>query len=166
MEQSVGWKQLDGGPRPYVTVSGIAYDSEGNFPLLYRSSAVRSAKECWSLPSGLHEIGLDVHAQFSIELAEELSLKTVDGTSELVGVYENIARIDGFHWVILLMTVKVETLSTLANKEPEKHSMIDIVPFTRLTHDPCLGKTSWAPGLESALRTYHLDLHRSIVRHK
>jgi ADP-ribose pyrophosphatase YjhB (NUDIX family) len=165
MEDTTIWKHLAGGPRPYVTVSGMAYDSMGNFPVIYRSSKVRSAKECWSLPSGLHEIGLDIHHQFSVELAEELGLTAVPGTGEVVGVYENIARVDGYHWVILLMTVKVETLDTLVNREPDKHPMIDKVNVRLLEQDHTLGKTSWAPCLGAALEKYHRELAASIRRH-
>lgn len=141
-------------PRPYVTTSGLAVDPAGNFPILYRSDKVRSAKNCWSLPSGLHEIGSTLEEQFSTELREELNLE-VDPSCKTVkvGVYENIARCDGYHWVIVLLVARVKTLETLVNREPDKHSEIKLVNFNQLNTNEFLELT-WAPGLGDALRLY------------
>jgi len=133
--------------RPYTTVSGIAFDSKGNFPLLHRSENVRSARNCWSLPSGLHEVGLTMQEQFSIELREEMGLITVPHTNRVISDYENI-RPDGddkpgWHWVIKFMVVRVETLETLINNEPDKHDKIEIVNYLSNWWE----NRQWAPKL-------------------
>ncbi len=145
-------------PRPYVTTSGLAIDPAGNFPILYRSDKVRSAKNCWSLPSGLHEIGLTLEDQFATELKEELGL-AVDFNHKMVrvGVYENIAKCDGYHWVIVLLVARVMTLETLVNREPDKHSEIKIVNYNQLTDNEFLELT-WAPGLGEALCAHRNSL--------
>lgn len=160
----VPWKMLRDSsgeiePRPYVTTSGIAIDSNGNFPILYRSDKVRSAKNCWSLPSGLHEIGSTLEDQFATELQEELGLE-VDFNSPIskIGVYENIARCDGYHWVIVMLVAKVRTLDTLINREPDKHSEIRLVNFEQLLRKEFLDMT-WAPGLGKALNDFKFQLH-------
>lgn len=159
MSDPIPWKFLRNAEghtehRPYVTTSGLAVDPAGNFPILYRSDKVRSAKNCWSLPSGLHEIGLTLEDQFAAELREELNLE-VDPSCKTakVGVYENIAACDGYHWVIILLVTRVKTLETLVNREPDKHSEIRIVNFNQLTTSEFLGLT-WAPGLGDALKSY------------
>jgi ADP-ribose pyrophosphatase YjhB (NUDIX family) len=154
------WKSF-AEPRPYVTVSGFAYDSNGTFPLLYRSDKVRSAKNCWSLPSGLHEVGLTFEEQFAAELKEELNLEPVTGKGHLVGIYENIAVIDSWHWCIVMMAMQVKTLDTLVNKEPERHSAIQRVHFNRLQEDDLL-EMAWAPSLKEALEKYRLRAYEAI----
>lgn len=139
--------------RPYVTVSGFAYDDNLNFPILYRSDKVRSAKNCWSLPSGLHEIGMRMEDQFCTELQEELNLNPIASSALHVGVYENIAACDGFHWVIHIFVVRVKSLATLINKEPDKHSRIMFKNVDALYEDPTLG-LEWSPGLGDALKKY------------
>lgn len=140
-------------PYPYVAVSGIAYDLDGNFPLLYRSDKVRSAKNCWSLPSGLHELGLTIESQFCNELSEELNLDPIWETARRVHTYENISVADNYHWVINMNVVRVETLETLVNKEPDKHSEIAIVHYRDLLDDegPLINR-DWSPGLQLALK--------------
>jgi len=138
-------------PRPYVTVSGIAIDDQGRFPLLHRSLKVRSARDCWSLPSGLHEVGLSEREQFAVELREEMGLEAFPDASAIIGHYENI-RPDGpdqpgWHWVIVVMVMRVRTLETLVNSEPEKHDQIDVVDYRQ----PWLEGRTWAPKLKEFL---------------
>ena len=122
--------------RPYVTVIGFAMDGQGKFPIFFRSNKVRSAKNAWSMPSGLHEIGLPWWQQFSNELKEELNLDTIQGTARKIGFYEAIIHDkpgeDNWHWVLLLMAMRVKTLETMVNKEPEKHSDVRIVTAAEL----------------------------------
>lgn len=124
------WNKFDE-PRPYVTVSGLALDARGRMILLHRSEKVRSARNCWSLPSGLHEVGLTMAEQFGQELREELNLTPIIEKHAMIGMYENI-RPDGddrpgWHWVIGVMAMRVESLDSLTNKEPDKHDQVDIV---------------------------------------
>lgn len=157
------WKMFDA-PRPYNTVSGIAFDAEGRFPLLYRSDKVRSAKNAWSIPSGLAEIGFTSQQQFAIELAEELKLDVLDVTKTTIhGLYENIAcnrpNEDNWHWVISVLSVQVATLDTLINKEPHKHSEIRIV--SAVDFDP--GQLVWTPGLGEWMEEHWLGVRQHIL---
>ena len=119
------WNKFDH-PRPYVTVSGFAVDDSGRFPILHRSDKVRSAKDCWALPSGLHEVGISMADQFSVELFEELGLRT-DSDATPIGVYENIAHVDQWHWTIVVLAVRVPTLDGIVNREVDKHDKMSIV---------------------------------------
>lgn len=172
------WKKFDDA-RPYMAVSGIAVDRHGNFPILYRSDKVRSAKNSWSLPSGLHEVGRSLAGQFAEELEEELNLQCMPSRAKISHVYENIAGIewadqpdldvwppkenrlmveggDSWHWVIALLVIPVKTLSTLVNKEPDKHSEIRVVNMTEL--GGLITQLKWAPNLGPALREAKNDI--------
>lgn len=119
-------------PRPYVTVSGFAFDGNGRFAALHRSANVRSAANCWALPSGLHEVGYTGPEQFCIELKEELNLDADPKSAVLIGHYENIRpdkTEEGWHWFIVVYAVKVKTLETIVNSEPHKHDEIKVVPI-------------------------------------
>lgn len=158
------WEKFDA-PRPYNTTSGFAYDAEGRFPILYRSDKVRSAKNAWSIPSGLAEIGFTSQQQFAIELKEELGLDVLDvRKTKIHGLYENIAcnrpNEKNWHWVISVLSVQVATLDTLINKEPHKHS--EILFMSAADFDP--SKLVWTPGLGewmaahwAAVRAHILD---------
>jgi ADP-ribose pyrophosphatase YjhB (NUDIX family) len=158
---SGAWKKFDDA-RPYAAVNGFAYDSKGRFPIMFRSDKVRSAKNAWSMPSGLHETGYSLQQQFCIELEEELGLKPIVETCEIVGVYENIACVDDWHWVINIMTVQVETLDTLVNKEPDKHPTIEKPGI--LEFQDMIESRVWTPGLQEALRRYYFAVAHSIQR--
>jgi ADP-ribose pyrophosphatase YjhB (NUDIX family) len=156
------WKKFDA-PRPYSTCSGIAFDAEGRFPILYRSDKVRSAKNAWSIPSGLAEIGFTSQQQFAIELKEELGLDVLDvRNTRIHGLYENIAcnrpNEDNWHWVISVLSVQVETLDTLINKEPHKHSEIRIVSVADF--DPAT--LVWTPGLGEWMAEHWVDVRTHI----
>ena len=147
-------------PRPYVTTMGICFDQHGNFPVQFRSDKVRSAKNAWSLPCGLHEVGYTLPEQLDIELWEELKLRIHISTAKIVGVYENLALVDGYHWVIVLMTTQLKThLSRLINKEPDKHSKIEIVNYMEAAK---VLNRPWTPGLGEAMHRYYWDICRSI----
>jgi len=154
------WKSFTE-PRPYVTVSGFAYDSKGTFPIIYRSDKVRSAKNCWAVPSGLHEVGLSLDEQFAAELQEELNLEPVTGKADIVGVYENIAEVDSWHWVIIVVTMRVKTLDTMINKEPDRHTEIRKIELKSLMDDSLI-QLPWAPSLGTALEKYRLKIYESI----
>lgn len=145
-------------PKPYVSVSGFAYDSTGRFPILWRSDKVRSAKNCWSLPSGLHEVGLTFQEQFATELKEELGLEPILSTGKILGVYENIAVVDNWHWCIAVLAMRVETLDTLVNKEPDKHSKIDFLTVFDLQYPlRKIYSMTWGPHLKEAILAHRLE---------
>jgi len=115
-------------PRPQIAVQGFAFNKAGQFPILYRTDKVRSAKNCWSLPSGLHEVGLTYAQQFSNELEEELGLKTIklangEPCCYHLGSYENILPNEGWHWCMQMLAVMIED-GPIVNKEPDKHDPI------------------------------------------
>ena len=116
------WKQFDV-PRPQVVVSGFAVNSKGEFPILWRTDKVRSAPNCWSLPSGLHEVGLTKAQQFSNELEEELGLIPNSEICLNLGSYENILPEEGWHWSLDVLAIPVLD-GVITNKEPDKHDPI------------------------------------------
>jgi len=146
--------------RPYVTVIGFAMDGQGKFPIFFRSNKVRSAKNAWSMPSGLHEIGLPWWQQFSNELKEELNLDTIQGTARKIGFYEAIISgrpgEDNWHWVLLLVAIRVKTLDTLINREPEKHSDVRIITATELFVQ--FIDKQWTMNLKEALVEYQAKI--------
>lgn len=112
-------------PRPYTSLCVIAVDRHGRIPVLYRGGNVRSAKNCWSLPTGLHEVGLTAEEQAQVELTEELGISCLAKHMRQVGMYENISVEDSWHWVIQVFVVPtLSNLDTLENKEPEKHDEV------------------------------------------
>jgi ADP-ribose pyrophosphatase YjhB (NUDIX family) len=136
---------------PQCVVSGFAVDKDGRFPILFRSDKVRSAKNAWSIPSGLHEVGLTKEQQFCNELMEELGVAPALETCVEIGSYENIiqgsATEDPWHWDLHVLFVLVETLDCLVNKEPDKHSKIELVKI-----DDLPDFSPWAPGLGEFLK--------------
>lgn len=156
------WKTLGRGP--HFTVSGFAYDRDAFFPILYRSDKVRSAKNAWSIPSGLAELGLNSAQQFAVELKEELGLEVLDvHETKLHGYYENIVcnklGEDNWHWVIGVLSVQVKTLDTLINTEPHKHS--EIRKISAVDFDP--RSLVWTPGLGEWMNSHWRAVQRHIL---
>jgi len=151
-------------PRPYVTVIGFAMDSQGRFPIFFRSDKVRSAKNAWSMPSGLHEVGYSYGEQFGVELGEELNLEPISPAKK-IGYYEAIIYgkngEDNWHWVMLMMAMRVKTLDTLANKEPEKHSDIQIITVAEL-FDSYISRP-WTMGLKEALVEHKSIIEQTVI---
>ena len=143
-------------PKPNVTTSGFAFDGDGRFPILFRGPNVRSARNVWSLPSGLHECGFSLGDQFCVELKEECNLEADPRSALSVAVYENIApdmpenpTAPQWHWVIHVLAVRVKTLETFVNKEPDKHPEIKFVDVNELQLS--LQNDSWHPSLRQTL---------------
>jgi len=143
-------------PKPNVTTSGFAFDRNGRFPILYRGPNVRSARNIWSLPSGLHECGFTLGQQFCVELKEECNLEADPKSVTNVAVYENIApdiheNADAaqWHWVLHILAVRVKTLESFVNKEPDKHPEIRFVTTNELRLS--LDNDPWHPSLREAL---------------
>jgi len=149
----VGWKKFDE-PRPYATIGGIAFDDHGRLPILYRGPNIRSAKNCWSLVTGLHEVGLTAAEQFAAELKEECGVEACFDTFDPIniGFFENIApEIENapndpqWHWIIHITALRVKTLETFVNKEPDKHPEHRIVTLEELFD--FIPHSKWAGGL-------------------
>lgn len=123
------WK-MNKGPVPQSVVQMIPIDRGGRVLVMHRSDKVRSARNVWSFPSGMHEIGHAQDYECARELLEEYSL--VADRVRLLGVYENIAgdpepNVEQYHWVISLYGVLVYDLDKFVNNEPEKHDRTTIV---------------------------------------
>lgn len=113
------WRKFDD-PTPYPVVAGFAINRDNQFIFLHRSDKVRSAPNCWSLPSGLHEVGESMISCFERELYEELRVRRMERTPvTILPAYENIPG-DGWHWVISTVVVFVEGFE-FTNLEPDKH---------------------------------------------
>lgn len=147
-------------PKPNVTTSGFAFDETGRFPILFRGPNVRSARNIWSLPSGLHENGFTLAGQFCNELQEECNLTADPATARKIGVYENIApdmpedeSAAQWHWVIHILAVRVKTLETFINKEPDKHPEIKFITVSDLLDS--LQHDTWHPSLRTALLEHY-----------
>ena len=140
---------------PHSCVMGVAVDKNGYFPIIHRSKEVRSARDRWSFPSGLHEVGLTQPEQLSVELKEELGLATQvtpDGLMkycELVGNYENIvtgsATEPPWHWVISVFVIQIEDAHAFVNSEPDKHDKVRVVHY----NDFYPSEFNWTDGLWS-----------------
>lgn len=149
------WKRFDE-PRPYAVTGGFAFDGSGHFPIMFRGPGVRSARNSWSLVTGLHETGLTLAEQFAVELEEELGLEADPSTAVNIGFFENIApeleshpEETQWHWVIHILGVKVKTLETMKNKEPQKHPEIKVIGV-----DDLLGVNPWSGGLGEFINSH------------
>lgn len=115
---------------PRHVVQFIPVDHNGHFLVLHRSNKVRSARNVWSFPSGLHEIGSFIYEEVKRELLEEFDLPCVGVRP--IGAYENIAgdnkAVEQYHWVISLLVAQVPcSLHAAVNKEPDKHDVMEIL---------------------------------------
>jgi ADP-ribose pyrophosphatase YjhB (NUDIX family) len=173
------WNTLGRGP--HVTVCGFLLDEQGRFPVLYRGPGVRSVKNCWSLPSGLHESGLTLPEQLAVEAMEELNVKVApNATHRHLGCYENLMTGEGWHWVVHVLAVYPCDLSGLTNKEPDKHPDVGLARFLDVPVDTTGLKGSecrlvrcgsdeplvpWSPGLDEFLFDHpHLPVILEAVR--
>ena len=103
---SIDWKE----PKvPRHVVQFIFLDPKGRFMVMRRSNTVRSARNCWSFPSGMHEIGQTIGETIAREAEEEYGITEILQRIQLC-TYENIAGDEGgpqYHWVISLYAVLV-----------------------------------------------------------
>lgn len=110
---------------PRTAVQMIPVDLEGRVLLMHRSDKVRSAKNVWSFPSGLHDIGETLFQTLERELWEEYQMAPFGGS--FIGVYENIAgdpEGEQYHWVVLLFAALVPDVRLAVNREPDKHDQM------------------------------------------
>lgn len=110
----------------------IPVDKTGSVLVMHRSGKVRSARNVWSFPSGLHEVGNLIDDEAKRELHEEYELPVI-GTRH-IGVYENVAgdadAEEQYHWVITLVAALVACpVSCAVNREPDKHDDMKVIPI-------------------------------------
>lgn len=124
---------------PRFVVQMLPVDDKRRCLVMHRSNNVRSARNVWSFPSGLQDIGEHWPEACSRELREEYGL---DAQRLLIsGIYENIAGDDEnydkpqWHWVILVVAVKVADVTQAINREPEKHDKMEFIDFETLLED-------------------------------
>jgi ADP-ribose pyrophosphatase YjhB (NUDIX family) len=106
----------------------------GNVLVIHRSNKVKSARNCWSIPTGTHEIGETSEHCIVRELHEEFNLKVTN--TRIFGQYENIAgdhdQEEQYHWILSVYLVSVGTFNGMWNKEPELHDRFKIVHWKNL----------------------------------
>lgn len=133
---STTWKRTDGAV-PLHVVQMIPIDRQGRLLVMHRGPNVRSARNVWSFPSGMHDIGEDILATASRELEEEYGLRVI--ASKTVGTYENIAgdkdATEHYHWVITVLLVVVDDVTRAINKEPDKHDAIEYPHWSCIVRD-------------------------------
>lgn len=117
------WKPPPTKPVPLHVMQMIPFDYQERVLVMHRSSKVRSARNCWSFPSGLHDIGESYRLCAHRELNEEYGL--VSKQIYPMGLYENIAgdsdAEEQYHWVITVVGALVDDVRVAVNKEPKKH---------------------------------------------
>ena len=148
--------------RPYLSVMGIPFDKRGDILILYRSDKVRSAKNVWSFPSGLGEVGLTPEEQLLIELHEEFNLTSSLDRVEQLTSFQNIAINDNWHWHITLYAVEIDSFSQIINKEPDKHSSYEIISYHSLRTGTITQK-KWSNGLDAIINSE--PMRNKIYRH-
>jgi ADP-ribose pyrophosphatase YjhB (NUDIX family) len=121
---------------PRHVVQMFCVDRLGRVLVIHRSNKVRSARNIWSLPSGMHDVGETIETTIDRELEEEFAIKP-DAYGYL-GVYENIAgdptAKEQYHWVITCFACRIPTFDVLVNREPEKHDQFAFVDLSVLKH--------------------------------
>jgi 8-oxo-dGTP pyrophosphatase MutT (NUDIX family) len=124
---------------PLHVVQMIAVDPSRRMLLMHRGPNVRSARNVWSFPTGMHDVGESIPQTAVRELHEEYGLRCQGHSVIPLGVYENIAgdpdATEHYHWVINVVAVFVPSLEVAVNKEPEKHDDMQFAPI-HLWMDP------------------------------
>lgn len=177
---------------PRSVVQTFVFDKEGRFLLMHRSNKVRSARNVWSIPSGVQDIGETQEETLVRELKEEFDL--VPKAILLIGLYDNIAgdtvsycrfcdspshkehtchlletqiyqpAPEQYHWVISLFLVEVDSLLDATNMEPDKHDVLAIIQFDEILHDDFQTKYPMHPTLTQWLTQHKEILYGTIVR--
>lgn len=128
-KQTTQWARFEHAV-PVPCLQMIVVDPSGRVLLLHRSEKVRSVRNVWSLPSGLHDVGETMEECAKRELKEEFSLEAY-GAMHHVAAYDNIvADGDGgqsWHWLLNLVVLTVPDVTSMVNNEPDKHDMVDYV---------------------------------------
>ena len=121
------WQQNPCASIPRHVLQMIVVDPSHRMLAMHRGPNVRSARNVWSFPSGLHDIGETAIACAARELHEEYNLVAMKTC--FLGQYENIAGDEPgtpqYHWVITMLGVIVNSLEDAINKEPDKHDKME-----------------------------------------
>jgi ADP-ribose pyrophosphatase YjhB (NUDIX family) len=163
------WKQLDL-PMAYAVVQGIVVDRQGGVLAMHRSANVRSAPNCWSFPSGLHDVGSSLGDNMSREIKEEYGLDVAAGNWKPLGVYENITGVEEdesgmqWHWIIHVMCARVWDWAGLVNREPDKHDAMSIWRIGHLADPIFLDAHLFHPSGDAWLRRGGHELVMKLVR--
>lgn len=150
-------------PRPYVNIMGFAYDQHGKFLVIHRSDKVRSARNVWSFPGGLHECGDSFAERFATECHEEFGLYVMPTKFRIIGVYEavmNGTNEPNWHWVNLLCAAQVVSFRDLGNREPEKHDAYTIINYNTLFSDYI--NRPWSKGTVNALLQFSPQIKAAV----
>ena len=143
------------GRGPHVGVMGFLFDEAFRFPILFRGPNVRSVKNCWSIPAGLHENGLTMPEQLAVEGMEEVGAAVSIVTNHrYLGAYENIVKDENWHWVMNVLALYPVDLQYVTNMEPDKHTEVTLARFHENEIVRCdTGEvvTNWSPGLSEWL---------------
>jgi len=121
------------GAWPHVTVAALVLDQSRQHTLMiHRSPHVRSAKNCWSVPTGLLEHGEEIEPALLREVEEEVGLpggKVLRPTA----VFGNV--VDGYHWVLILRAVVYPRVVDMwRNLEPDKHDRVMTMTVGECAH--------------------------------
>ena len=140
------WRQL-AEPTPVHSLQMLLIDRDDRLLLMHRSATVRSARNVWSFPSGIHEIGETMFNACARELQEELKLDPVPGAMMHLGCYENIMPEpeEPWHWILSVIAVVVPDVTKFVNTEPDKHDEIRCVPFMEMVHDKFWSEFNFHP---------------------
>jgi ADP-ribose pyrophosphatase YjhB (NUDIX family) len=159
----IAYKKFDV-PTPYPVVGCFAVDEAGQFPILHRSLTVRSARNQWALPTGLHDVGVPAAEILRRELVEELNLVMLpDVTPVDIGTYERLGdKTDPWHWVITMFAVRVETLDVLRNMEPDKHDEVKLLPRLAVLGGTLTGMIG-QPELRAFIESRRFDIFQAIA---
>ena len=154
---SIRWAQSMQ-PEARVVVEVWPVTRDGWTVVHHRSETVRSARNIWSFPTGLLEIGETFTERATKELMEEHSVVAI-GEGIVLGAYANIApdlasnsRNEQFHWIVIQVGIIVSSLDeeTIKNNEPTKHDQVEVHSLGKL-----LQKSWWSDHtFSSAFQTY------------
>jgi ADP-ribose pyrophosphatase YjhB (NUDIX family) len=139
-------------PRCAVQVFCIDYDHR--LLLLHRGPKIRSARNVWSFPTGLHDIGERIH-----ECAAR---------AELISVYENIAgdadSAEQYHWVMMIVGVLVQDCTKAQNLEPDKHDDMRYVDMYMLGSESFFNQYKFHDSLRDHVKYFHRNIIKGLER--
>ncbi len=151
-------------PRTAVQVFAIDYDQR--LLLLHRGPNIRSARNVWSFPTGLHDIGERIHEAAARELMEEVGLQA--RRAELISVYENIAgdsdAIEQYHWVMLIVCCIVDDVRKAVNIESDKHDDMQYVDMYSLGKESFFNTYKFHDSLRDHMKYYHRNILKDMER--
>ena len=155
---------------PRHVIQFVVVDEAGRVILLHRSNTVRSARNVWSFPSGMHDIGKTATEIIAQEMREELGLDlNIDtDTIECLGQYENIAGdvllLEQWHWVITMYMVTIQDCGAAVNMEPSKHDRLVLAPMAEVFNSfvqpwNAFGRWEMHPSIWTWMEKFSEDLH-------